>query len=126
MRCERKIHKWRSHDRRRRVVPLDRALAIHDGLWCEQVGPEETRLDERHLNAEALDLGRYRQRKPLESKLRSGVGARGRVANHARHRGHVKDAPRALASHDGECRPQDIQRTVEVRLELPLDLLCGQ
>ena len=84
------------------------------------------RLDERHVHAEALDLGPQRVREGLHGELAGVVRTRPERGKGAADGAYVDDAPPPLAAHPRQNELRESHQPEHVRLELPPDVLYRQ
>ncbi len=106
-------------------IVFDGVAGPSDILVVQQIRAEEARFDDRHLDAEPLDLDCDRQRDALDRELRCGVGGTVLKPDNASNGADVDDVARPLLTHNRQHRAHDVHHTIEVRSELAFDLGCG-
>ena len=107
------------------IYVLDDLANPSDILRVEQVRTEEVGFNPSDLDAEFLNFGRDRQRKPFDCKLGRSIGRAVLQPDHAGDRTDVDDVSRTLPPHDRQGGLHHMHDAVKVRCELLLDLGCG-
>ena len=93
-------HRFFGDDMRAGIGSVDRCGGVLRRLGGEQLGAEESRVDDRGVDAERLDLGGERLHPAVDAELRGGVGGAVLEAGEPRGRRDGHDVPGALAAHD--------------------------
>src|SRR5688572_22479929 len=107
-------------------IGVNGQLSVGGRVIAEQLGPEESRLDQHRADPEGGDLWRERLHPPLEAELRGGVRRAKHLAGDAGGRRDGDEQSGALLPHYWQYGASDIHRAEQERLNLIADLFRAE